>query len=540
MAVKFAVPIALSLVDSMTPNMAKAAHGVNKFAVGARAAFRSIVPEASRLNDVIKSVALGNLLSTGITKVAGLIKSNIGSAINYASDMIEVQNVVNTVFGNSTAAINEFAKSATDSFGLTELQAKKFSSTIGAVFGGMGIQGDALTDMSTRIAGLAGDLASFYNLDIDTAFNKLKSGITGQSEPLKQLGIIMSQANLEAFAMSKGMKTAWKDMNQAAQTTLRYQFILEKTALAQGDYAKPIDSWAVSSRNLSNSVGEMMGKLAAGLIPGLIQAADYITGIVRRVSEWADANRELIAIKVKGFIEGAITWIKRLIPLLKTGYKFIKEWGPAVLAAYAAFKTFQTASTILDGVSVALKSYQKAQELAGFATAATKTAAQAATVAQWQLNAAAAAFPVAIIAGAAIAMWKLADSAAKAYNQVNAAVPGSKGYNNMNPRAQRKLWADYNAKRFRNADWRPTDEDPQEFERNARGMFVLKQEGPDATYGESGMSEWEKQTLKKQEEMDEWLKRIAANTEPEDGPAKSLNYSLAGIGDIWSIVRQGI
>jgi hypothetical protein len=96
-------------------------------------------------------------------------------------------------------------------------------------------------------------------------------------------------------------------MDQAAQTTLRYQYIMEKTALAQGDYAKPIDSYAVSSRNLTNALQEMQGKMATSLIPTLIKGADFFTDLFRKAGNWADENRP----KIEAFLGNAIKFIQK-------------------------------------------------------------------------------------------------------------------------------------------------------------------------------------------------------------------------------------
>jgi hypothetical protein len=149
------------MVDKISSPLSAIQGKVDKFANAAESALSSIKPKGGLFDSFAGQVAIGNLAAKGIATVTGHIRQNIGSAISYASDIVEVQNVVETVFGHSSAAINDFAKSATDSFGLTELQAKKFSSTVGAIFSGMGISGDPLMEMSKSITGLAGDLASF-------------------------------------------------------------------------------------------------------------------------------------------------------------------------------------------------------------------------------------------------------------------------------------------------------------------------------------------------------------------------------------------
>ena len=136
----------------------------------------------------------------------GQMLLNVGKdAIQSASDLQEVQNVVDVTFGEQGAKkIEDWAKTAGESFGLTETQAKRFTSTLGAMMKSAGMTGDQITEMSIDLAGLSADMASFYNLDFDTAFQKIRSGISGETEPLKQLGINMSEANLNAFALQKG------------------------------------------------------------------------------------------------------------------------------------------------------------------------------------------------------------------------------------------------------------------------------------------------------------------------------------------------
>lgn len=118
-------------------------------------------------------------------------------AIQAASDLEEVQNVVDVTFGDGARQIERWAKAAGQQFGLTETQAKKFTSTLGAMMKSAGLTGPEIVGMSTDLAGLAADMASFYNLDFETAFQKIRAGISGETEPLKQLGINMS-VNLRA------------------------------------------------------------------------------------------------------------------------------------------------------------------------------------------------------------------------------------------------------------------------------------------------------------------------------------------------------
>lgn len=187
------------------------------------------------------------------------------AAIESASDLAEVQNVVDVTFGEGATKIESWSKAAGKAFGLTETQAKKYTSTLGAMMKSQGIADNEIVQMSTDLSGLAADMASFYNLDFDTAFQKIRSGISGETEPLKQLGINMSVVNLEAFAMEKGITKSFSAMSQAEQTALRYQYIMQATADAQGDFARTADGFANASRRVETAL-ETIKTVGGGLL----------------------------------------------------------------------------------------------------------------------------------------------------------------------------------------------------------------------------------------------------------------------------------
>lgn len=212
----------------------------------------------------------------------GQMLLNIGKdAIQAASDLEEVQNVVDVTFGAGASKIEKWAKSAGEQFGLTETQAKRFTSTLGAMMKSAGMSGDEIVDMSTDLAGLAADMASFYNLDFDSAFQKIRSGISGETEPLKQLGINMSEANLQAFALQKGLNKTFGEMTQGEKTMLRYQYLMQATADAQGDFARTSDGFANATRMLETNIESLKTKLGSVLLPVV---NDVIGGINNMLS----------------------------------------------------------------------------------------------------------------------------------------------------------------------------------------------------------------------------------------------------------------
>jgi len=224
--------------------------------------------------------ALGATGATLVKELAANITQYVDTAISTASRLQEVQNVVDVTFGESASSINAWAKAAKDAYGMGELKAKQYTSTIGAMFKSMGMAESATLEMSKGIGGLTGDMASFYNLDYDTAFEKLRAGISGETEPLKQLGINMSVANLEAFALSNGIKKSYEKMSQAEQVTLRYNYLMQVTADAQGDFARTSDGYANQQRILATTQEELAATIGEILLPVAVEATKILNTLV--------------------------------------------------------------------------------------------------------------------------------------------------------------------------------------------------------------------------------------------------------------------
>lgn len=231
-----------------------------------------------------KALDINRLKDWGL-KAAKVLADFGWEAIQAASDLQEVQNVVDTTFGSNASKIEKWAKTAGTQFGLTETQAKKFTSTLGAMMKSAGMSGDEIVDMSTDLAGLAADMASFYNLDFETAFQKIRSGISGETEPLKQLGVNMSVANLEAFALQKGLTKTFASMSQGEQTMLRYQYLMQATADAQGDFAKTSDSFANAQRRVETAVETIKTTLGSAFLGIVGNATSALANFLEQVTK---------------------------------------------------------------------------------------------------------------------------------------------------------------------------------------------------------------------------------------------------------------
>ena len=218
-------------------------------------------------------------------KVGKVLVSWAKDAIEAASALEEVQNVVDVTFGESAAEIDAWAKNAIVQFGLTETQAKQFSSTMGAMMKSSGLAGQQIVGMSENLAGLAADMASFYNMDFETAFNKIRSGISGETEPLKQLGINMSVANLEAFALTQGITKAFDKMSQSEQIVLRYQYLMQATADAQGDFARTSDGYANGLRLLDSQLNQLKTTVGGFLIGPAADAVGWLNDFLGTLTQ---------------------------------------------------------------------------------------------------------------------------------------------------------------------------------------------------------------------------------------------------------------
>ena len=246
-----------------------------------------------------------NSLGSTVKKLGGIIASAFAitklvqfgkSAINLASDLQEAQNVVDVAFGSMSDKANAFAQSALKNYGLAELSAKKYSSTFMSMAKGMGLATDDATNMSLALTGLVGDVSSFYNIEQDLAATKLKGIFTGESEALKDLGVVMTEANLEAYALAKGFNKSMKEMTQAEKVALRYQYVTEQLSLAQGDFARTSDSWANQIRVLKETFNSLSSIIGEFLIKGLTPFVQKLNDILQRLLAIAQAAKSLFLV----------------------------------------------------------------------------------------------------------------------------------------------------------------------------------------------------------------------------------------------------
>lgn len=224
---------------------------------------------------------IGAAIAAGLSVKA--FASFTKSCLDLGSDLTEVQNVVDTAFPKMSSRLDSFAKNAASSFGLSETMAKKYAGTFGAMSKSFGFAEKEAYTMSTALTGLAGDIASFYNISQDEAYTKLKSVFTGETETLKDLGVVMTQANLDQYALANGFGKTTSAMTEQEKVALRYQFVMSQLSLAQGDFAKTSGSWANQVRILTLQFESFKAAIGQGLINILTPVIQTINALMGRL-----------------------------------------------------------------------------------------------------------------------------------------------------------------------------------------------------------------------------------------------------------------
>lgn len=212
----------------------------------------------------------------GAAKIAEKLYEFGKEAIELGSDLEEVQNVVDVTFETMSDSVNKFAKDAQKSAGLSEKMAKQYVGTFGAMADSFGFTELEAYEMSTALTQLTGDVASFYNLSQDEAMNKLKGVFTGETEALKELGVVMTQAALDNYALANGFDKTTSSMTEQEKVALRYQFVMDQLSASSGDFVRTQDSWANQSKVLALQWESLMATLGTGLIDVLSPGMEFL------------------------------------------------------------------------------------------------------------------------------------------------------------------------------------------------------------------------------------------------------------------------
>lgn len=286
-------------------------------------------------------------------KVTAPIVAAFTASVKGASDLNETVSKTGEVFKEQSDQVMDWSEGSIESMGLAQGTALDMASTFGDMGTSMGQTRAEASEMSTSLVQLAADMASFKNISTDRAATALTAIYTGETEALKSLGIVMTQANLEAFALSQGITTQISAMSQAEQVQLRYQYVMAQTANAQGDFVRTGGSLANQSRKLVQSIkqlGESFGKL---LLPAVTSVVTVIQGAVQWLTE-DDSGLKQVILTIAGVVAA-------IGPLLLVGGQVIKlidniKNALTVLMAHPAILAITAAAAALGFLAVKLGS----------------------------------------------------------------------------------------------------------------------------------------------------------------------------------------
>lgn len=209
--------------------------------------------------------------------------------LELGSDLQEVQNVVDSVFTTMSDKVDEFAKNAAMTAGLSETMAKKYTGTFGAMAKSFGFTEQSALDMSTSLAQLSGDVASFYNITQDEAYTKLKSVFTGETESLKELGVVMTQTALDEYAMANGFGKTTSAMTEQEKVSLRYKFVMSQLSTASGDFIRTSNGWANQVRIMKLQIESLKATIGQGLINIFTPVIKMINLLLAKLATVANA-----------------------------------------------------------------------------------------------------------------------------------------------------------------------------------------------------------------------------------------------------------
>lgn len=284
----------------------KAMESLGKETTSTGEKLQSVGDKISSIGKNLKWLSAG--AATGLT---GMFKA--------ASDLNENLNKTEVVFGDLSNDVIEWSKTTLNSFGVAQSSALEMSSYFGDMATSMGLTTEQAALMGQELVGRAGDMASFKNVSLDVARTGLAAIFTGETESLKKFGIVMTETNLEAYALAQGFEKQYKDMDQAEKVMLRYSYVMEQTKNASGDFANTSDGAANSVRVAQESLKEAAATLGQEVIPLVLPLIQNVTELVQGVNSLDEGTKNLI---VTGFAVTAVA-----SPILSIGGKLISGIG---------------------------------------------------------------------------------------------------------------------------------------------------------------------------------------------------------------------
>jgi hypothetical protein len=242
------------------------------------------------------AIGAGAAITTKAFDLMGLAASSaadfIGDSIGAASDLNETLSKSRTIFGDSADEIEAWADTAADAFGSSKKDALDAASGFAGLFSTVGLGLDKSAEMGKKLTELGSDLASFFNTDVATALGALKSGLSGESEPLRKFNVFLSETAVSAELARMGIKKVGGQFTEAQKATARYKIILDQTTTAQGDFERTSDGLANTQRSLEAAMADVQAEIGQKLLPVMLDLANFakdeIVPAIEAISDAAD------------------------------------------------------------------------------------------------------------------------------------------------------------------------------------------------------------------------------------------------------------
>lgn len=262
-----------------------------------------------KFSSQMKGMAASIGLAFGGAQIANFAKESVMAA----SNLNEAMSKVGVVFGQNSKEIETWAKGATDSFGMSERAALTSVGTFGNLFSAFGLGSEDTKKFSTSLTELAVDMASFNDMPVDDALNALRSGLSGETEPMKKFGSVLSETRLKTEALSLGLiKNTKEALDPAAKAQAAYSLIMKDTAVQQGDYERTAGGTANTMRRVAAEMDNAKVAIGQGLLPvfnGLLKILEKgVVPILKKFGEFLSANKEAVMAFGIAVTAGAVAW----------------------------------------------------------------------------------------------------------------------------------------------------------------------------------------------------------------------------------------
>lgn len=328
MATAGELQIILSAKDEFSPHLRQLGADLNRVEQQVGRADSGL----SRLGQIGLAGAGIGVITQGITAAVGAM----GGLVTSASDLNEQLSRTGAVFGEAAGAVTDFATTTAQSLGITRTEALEAAGSFGTLFTAAGLSREAAAGMSTDLVRLAADLASFNNISPTEALDKLRSGLVGEAEPLRSVGVLLNEAGVKAKAMELGLGAVGRELTEAEKVQARYALILDQTQTAQGDFARTSTSLANAQRIIRASFADMGTELGQVLLPVVARAAAWFANeLPRAMATLRNVLQQLAPVLqavLAGDLGGALNHVIALLGQLTARLQpVLAQWGAAFL-----------------------------------------------------------------------------------------------------------------------------------------------------------------------------------------------------------------